>query len=237
MRRIGLLGGMSFEGSASYYRHINEAVRARLGGQSSADILLRSVNFEDIVQLQLAARWDDAGRYLAEAARGLEDGGADCVLMCCVTMHIVSDAIENGLSVPFINIIDVTADRLKSAGRRRPLLIATRYSMEDGFYQAQAARHGIDVVVPDDKGRAAIHDIIFNELCQGKVLDRSRTALIELIEAAKTAGADSVILGCTEIGLILDPSDLPLPGFDSAAIHADAAVAFALGDSAMRGGD
>ena len=228
MRKLGLLGGMSFEGSINYYRHINEAVRDRLGGQSSADILLRSIDFEQIVQMQKAARWEEAGRFLADAAKGLEDGGAECVLMCCVTMYLVGDAIESALSVPFINIIDVTAERLKAAGCRRPLLLATRYTMEEGFYQARAQRHGIDVIVPDDEARVEMHRIIFEELTQGKVIDTSRNRLIGLIEAAKADGADAVIFGCTEIGMILDPDALPLPGFDSTTIHADAAVAFAL---------
>lgn len=229
MRKLGLLGGMSFEGSINYYRHINEAVRGRLGGQSSADILLRSIDFEQIVQMQKGARWEEAGRFLADAAKGLEDGGAQCVLMCCVTMYIVGDAIENALTVPFINIIDVTADRLKAAGCRRPLLLATRYTMEEGFYQERAQRHGIEVIVPDYAGRAEMHRIIFEELTQGKVIDSSRHRLIGLIETAKADGADAVIFGCTEIGMILDPDALPLPGFDSTTIHADAAVAFALG--------
>ena len=228
MRKLGLLGGMSFEGTINYYRYINEAVRDTLGGQRSADIVMRSIDFEQIVQMQKAAQWKEAGRFLAKAARELEDGGADCVLMCCVTMYIVSDAIEQALSVPFINIIDVTAERLKAAGCRRPLLLATRYTMEEGFYQARAQRHGIDVIVPDEAGRSATHGIIFEELCQGKVLDSSRDLLIDLIERAKADGADAVIFGCTEIGMILDPDALPLPGFDSTTIHADAAVEFAL---------
>ncbi len=230
MRIIGLLGGMSFEGSATYYRLINEAVRGQLGGLASADSVMRSVNFETIVRMQQAGQWEDAGAYLADAACGLERAGADCVLICAVTMHLVADAVEQAISVPFIHIIDETAKVLQQAGCTRPLLIATRYTMENGFYQARMSARGIDVMVPDDAGRAAVHAIIFDELCQGKIIDASRACLMDLIERARAQGADSVILGCTEIGLILDPQALPLPGFDSTVIHADAAVAFALGD-------
>ncbi|RVU07022.1 aspartate/glutamate racemase family protein [Novosphingobium umbonatum] len=228
MRTIGLLGGMSFEGSATYYRLINEGVRDRLGGLNSADSVMRSVNFDTIVAMQKSGRWSDAGDYLANAALGLERAGADCVMICAVTMHLVADAVEAAVSVPFIHIIDETAHQLLAKGKRKPLLIATRYTMENGFYQDRMARHGIDVIVPDDAGRIATHDIIFNELCQGKILDVSRSALIDLVKTAKEHGADSVIFGCTEIGLILDVDALPLPGFDSTVIHAEAAIAFAL---------
>jgi len=228
MRTVGLLGGMSFEGSATYYRLINEAVRERLGGLNAADLLLRSVNFNTIVDMQKSDQWDDAGRYLADAARGLEKGGAECILICAVTMHLVAEAVEKATSLPFLHIVDETAKSLRVAGRSRPVLIATRYTMENGFYPQRMAKHGIDVIVPDEAGRADTHAIIFDELCQGKILDKSRERLIALIERAKADGADSVIFGCTEIGLILDPDALPLPGFDSTVIHAMAAVDFAL---------
>lgn len=228
LRIIGLLGGMSFEASAIYYRLINEAVRQRLGSLHSADIVLRSVNFDVIAQMQTQGRWDDAGRYLADAAIGLERAGAQCIILCTNTMHQVADAIDSATTTPFIHIVDETARVLRDAGCHRPLLVATRYTMEQGFYQARMADHGIDVMVPDEAGRAATHAIIFDELCQGKILDASRDRLTGLIETARAQGADSVIFGCTEIGLILDPAALPLPGFDSTVIHAQAAVDFAL---------
>ena len=228
LRVIGLLGGMSFEASALYYRLINEAIRQRLGGLYSADIILRSVNFDIIARMQTEGRWDDAGQYLADAAIGLERAGAQCILLCTNTMHLVANAIDNATQAPLIHIIDETARVLRDAQCRRPLLVATRYTMEQGFYQARMARHDIDVMVPDEAGRAATHAIIFDELCQGKILDPSRDHLTGLIETAKAQGADSVILGCTEIGLILDPAALPLPGFDSTVIHAQAAVDFAM---------
>ncbi|PDT05950.1 aspartate racemase [Rhizobium chutanense] len=230
MRRIGLIGGMSFEGSAVYYRQINEAVRRKLGNLHSAELLLYSVDFQNIVDMQKAGRWDEAGKYLADVARRLESAGAEGVLMCAVTMHLVAEPIEAALGVPFLHIVDATADRLKAAGCRKPLLLATRYTMENGFYPERMAKHGIDVMVPDAGGRTQTHNIIFDELCAGKVLDPSRKALIALVEKAKSEGADSVIFGCTEICLILETDKLPLPGFDSTAIHTEAAVAFALGE-------
>jgi len=229
MRKIGLIGGMSFEGSTLYYRKINEAVRQRLGGLHSADLIMHSVDFQTIVDMQKADRWDDAGRYLASVARGLESAGAEAVMMCAVTMHLVAPAVEAAVAVPFIHIVDVTAERLKAAGARRPLLLATRYTMENGFYQARMAGQGIEVMTPDAEGRALTHDIIFNELCAGKVLDASRDALLGLVDRARAQGADSLIFGCTEIGMILDVDGCPVPAFDSTDIHAMAAVDFVLG--------
>lgn len=228
MRRIGLIGGMSFEGSAVYYRQINEAVRARLGDLHSAEMMLWSVDFQKIVDMQKAGDWQGAGAYLADVGRRLEAAGAEAVLICAVTMHLVAPQVEAALRVPFLHIVDATAARLQAAGHRRPLLLATRYTMENGFYPARMAQHGIEVMVPDALGRAVTHDIIFNELCAGKVLETSRAALMRLIERARQQGADSVIFGCTEICLILEVDKLPLPGFDSTAIHADAAVEFLL---------
>ncbi|HEV7307601.1 aspartate/glutamate racemase family protein [Ensifer sp.] len=229
MRKIGLIGGMSFESSLVYYRMVNEAVRERLGGLHSAEVLLHSVDFQSIVDLQKAGRWDEAASRLAAVARGLEAAGADCVLICTNTMHLIADKVQAAIDIPLLNIIDETAHRLKAGGSRKPLLLATRYTMEHGFYAERMRSHGIDIMVPDADGRALTHNVIFDELCAGKVLRSSRRALIDLIDKAEVQGADAVILGCTEICLTLDPRALPLPGFDSTAIHADAAVAFALG--------
>lgn len=228
MKTIGLIGGMSFESSAVYYRQVNEAVRSRLGGLASAEVIMHSVNFEEIVALQKAGRWDLAAKRLGDVAVGLEKAGAACVLICTNTMHLVADEVEARLGVPLINIIDETAQALKASGAKRPLLLATRYTMEHAFYAERMRRHGVDIMVPDDDGRSATHAIIFEELCAGHVLDSSRQRLIAIIEKAKADGADSVILGCTEICLILDPDALPLPGYDSTTIHAQAAIDFAL---------
>ncbi|WP_209602986.1 aspartate/glutamate racemase family protein [Sinorhizobium kostiense] len=233
MRKIGLIGGMSFESSAVYYRMVNEAVRERLGALHSAEVLMHSVDFQTIVDLQKAGRWDEAANRLSDVARGLERAGADCVLICTNTMHLIADAVQAAVGVPLINIIDETALRLKAAGSQRPLLLATRYTMEHGFYAERMRAHGLEVMVPDAAGRTLTHNVIFDELCAGKVLETSREALIALIERAKADGADAVILGCTEICLILNPTRLPLPGFDSTAIHAEAAVEFALGNRGM----
>lgn len=232
MRKIGLIGGMSFESSAVYYRLINEAVRARLGGLASAEVLLHSVNFEEIVALQKANRWDDAAAHLGAVAESLETAGAGCVLICTNTMHLVADQVAAGISAPLLHIVDETSRVLAAAGIRRPLLLATRYTMEHGFYTDRMAGHGIDAMVPDAADRTIVHDIIFNELCSGVILDCSRQSMMAIIDKAKAKGADAVILGCTEICLLLDPDALTLPGFDSTAIHANAAVDFALANHA-----
>ncbi|MBM7048162.1 MULTISPECIES: aspartate/glutamate racemase family protein [Rhizobium] len=228
MRTIGLIGGMSFESSAVYYRQINEMVRDRLGGLSSAELLMYSVNFEEIVALQKAGRWDDAAARLGDAAHRLQTAGAECVLICTNTMHLIAPEVAARISVPLIHIIDETAAALKAAGRVKPLLLATRYTMEHGFYAERMAQNDVSIMVPGPEDRTATHDIIFNELCAGTIKDESRLKLNGIIERAKAEGADSVILGCTEICLILDPKALILPGFDTTTIHAQAAVDFAL---------
>jgi aspartate racemase len=228
MRRIGLIGGMSFESTLVYYRLINEMVRARLGGLASADLLLHSVNFAEVVDMQKAGRWDQAADHLATSAAKLAAAGAECVLICTNTMHLVAAEVQAKVDIPLINIIDETAKVLRSQGHKRPLLLATRYTMEHGFYAERMKTQGVEVMVPDAADRTDMHDIIFNELCAGRVLDASRGRAIAMIEKAKAAGADSIILGCTEICLLLDPKTLPLPCADSTTIHAEAAVDFAM---------
>jgi len=226
VKTIGLIGGMSFESSAVYYNLLNSMARDAHGGLASAELILHSVNFADIVALQQAGRWDEAGTRLGNIARNLQDAGADCVLICTNTMHKVADDVRSAISVPLIDIIDETAVRLKGAGAGRPLLIATRYTMEDGFYHAQMARHEIDVMVAPKSARDRIHAIIFDELCRGHIRQDSRGEMLAVIEAAKADGADAIILGCTEICLLLDPDTLSLPGFDSTRIHCEAAARF-----------
>jgi aspartate racemase len=230
MRTIGLIGGMSFESSAVYYRLVNEMVLEELGGLSSAEVLMHSVNFVEIVALQKAGRWDDAARRLGDVAKKLELAGADCVLICTNTMHLIANEVAARVSIPLIHIIDETAAALKAAGAKRPLLLATRYTMEHGFYADHMMSLGVAVMVPDAEDRTTVHNIIFDELCAGKIHDGSRAKLMEIIDRAKAAGADSVILGCTEICLILNPDRLPMPGFDTTTLHARAAVDFALAD-------
>jgi aspartate racemase len=224
MKRIGLIGGMSWESTAVYYRFINEAIRDRLGGLHSADIVLRSLDFAAIVALQRGDRWDDAARLLGDAASDLKAAGADFGVICTNTMHLVADEVAARSGLPLLDIVAQTGRAIAEKGCRRPLLLATRYTMEHGFYADRMRRHGIDVRVPDEAGRAAVHGIIFDELCRGVVSNASRLNLMSLIVDAAGCGADSVILGCTEICLILDADRLPLPGFDSTRIHATAAV-------------
>jgi aspartate racemase len=224
---------MSWESSAVYYRLINQAVRARLGGLHSADILMRSFDFDAVVQLQKAGRWDAAAMMLADGGAGLALAGADCVLICTNTMHLVAEPVAKGAGVPLIDIIAETGTAIKAAGCHWPLLLATRYTMEQGFYtKRMQASAGITPMVPDEADRSTVHSIIFDELCQGIVKPSSRAELMGIIDRGIAAGADSVILGCTEICLLLDPDKLPCPGFDSTTIHAQAAVDFALGVTA-----
>ncbi|MGV3548737.1 aspartate/glutamate racemase family protein [Rhizobium sp.] len=227
MKTIGLIGGMSFESTAVYYDRLNTLARESLGGLASAELLLHSVNFADIAAMQQTGRWDEAGRHLAAIAARLQGAGADCILICTNTMHKVAADVREAISVPLIDIIDETALALKAGGAKRPLLIATRYTMEDGFYSRQMAGHGIDVMTAPKPERDRIHAIIFDELCKGVVRGESRTEMFEIIDAAKAQGADSIILGCTEICLLLDPEKLALPGYDSTRIHCEAAAKFA----------
>lgn len=233
MQTIGLIGGMSFESSAVYYRLVNEMVRDRLGGLASAEVAMHSVNFEEIVAMQKAGDWDMAAARLGDVALRLQISGAGCILICTNTMHLIADQVAARISVPLIHIIDETAKAIHATGCKRPLLLATRYTMEHGFYAERMKSLGVDIMVPDAADRTTVHDIIFNELCAGKVLDSSRDRLMAIIDRAKADGADGIILGCTEICLILDPEKLPLTGFDTTTIHAAAAVNFALGSEMM----
>lgn len=228
MKTIGLIGGMSFESTAVYYRLINEMVRAELGGIASSEIVMHSVNFAEIVGHQKAGRWDLAEKRLADCALGLQAAGAGCILICTNTMHLVADGIAARLDVPLLHIVDETAAEIKAAGFRRPLVLATRYTMEHGFYTDRMRALGLDPRVPESDDRTVVHDVIFEELCAGVVKDASREAYIAIIDKARQAGADCVILGCTEICMLLDPDALPLPGFDSTTIHSRAAADFAL---------
>lgn len=227
---IGLIGGMSWESTAVYYRRINEQVRTRLGGLHSADVVMRSVDFAGIVGLQQADAWDEAAGVLANIARDLRSAGAGCVLICTNTMHKLADSVQCAVDVPLLHIVDVTAEALKAAGVKRPLLLATRYTMEQDFYLSRLReRHSINAVVPAAGDREIVHNVIFDELCQGVIREESRQRYIDIVARGQAAGADSVILGCTEIGLLLDPQSIDLPTFDSTLLHADAAVEFALG--------
>ena len=229
MLRIGLLGGMSWESSVEYYRLINEFVRERLGGLHSAECVLYSVDFAEIEQLQHAQRWGDAGDLLAGAAVALEAAGAELLVLCTNTMHKVADTIEAAIGIPFLHLADATADAVSKAGVTRVGLLGTAFTMEDDFYRARLARHGLDVVVPDEDDRRLVHRVIYEELCVGVIDDASRQAYREVIGRLCDAGAQGVILGCTEIELLIEQDDVAVPVFPTTRIHAEAAVARALG--------
>ncbi len=224
MTTIGLIGGMSWESTAVYYRLLNEGCRARHGGLRSAEVLLHSVDFAPIARMQEAGDWEAAGDVLADSARRLERAGASCIVLATNTMHKVADRVMAATRIPFIHIGDVTARAVRQAGIRRPLLLATRFTMEQGFYRERLAAHGVEALIPDAAGRADVHRIIYEELCRGIVSDASRNRYGKIIAAAQADGADGVILGCTEIGLLIGQGDTPLPVFDTTALHVVAAL-------------
>lgn len=228
MQTIGILGGMSHESTAHYYRLINEGVRARLGGLHSARIALISVDFATIEPLQAADDWDAAGALLAADARRIEAAGADFLLLATNTMHRCADAITAAIDIPLLHLADATAEAVENAGLGRVALLGTRYTMEQPFYRERLERRGLQVDVPDAADRAELNRIIFEELCQGSIRADSRTTLQRMIRDLGDAGATAVIAGCTEITLLIGAADSPLPLFDTTAIHADAAVARAL---------
>ncbi|TVR05516.1 MAG: aspartate/glutamate racemase family protein [Spirochaetaceae bacterium] len=230
MRTIGLIGGMSWESTLEYYRLINQGVAKRLGGLHSARCLLYSVDFAEIEQLQTAGDWDTAATILADAAARLERGGADFIVLCTNTMHIVADAITAAVSVPLLHIADATADAIRAAGIRTVGLLGTRFTMEQEFYLGRLRdTHRLTVVVPEASDRELVHSVIYTELCRGEIRPQSRTDYVAVIDRMSAAGAEGIILGCTEIGLLIRPADSRLPLFDTTRIHADAAVAGALG--------
>ncbi len=229
MRRIGLLGGMSWESSIEYYRYINEEVRDRLGGLHSADCLLRSVDFVAIEAMQRAGRWREAGALLAAEATALEAAGAELLVLCTNTMHKVSDRIEEAVAIPFVHIADTTAEAVRAAGMTRVGLLATAYTMEKDFYVDRLRdRHGLDVLVPGDADRRTVHEVIYEELCQGIVSPTSRDEYRRIIAGLTEWGAEAVLLGCTEIELLVGPEDSPVPIFDTTRLHAAKAVELAL---------
>lgn len=230
MRSIGLLGGMSWESTAEYYRLINRGVAQRLGGLHSAIVLMHSVDFAEIARLQQEGDWPAAGRLLADAAAGLERIGAGAIVLCTNTMHHVSAAIEAAVHVPLLHIVDPTATALQQAGVRRAGLIGTRYTMELPFWRDRLLeRFGIELIVPGADDRATVHRVIYEELCRGVIRPESRAAYAGIVERLGEAGAEAIILGCTEITLLIGSGDVSLPVFDTTALHAEAAVAFAVG--------
>lgn len=225
MKTLGLIGGMSWESTVPYYRLINEGVKARLGGWHSARLVLYSVDFAEVEQLQAEGRWAEAGHMLAQAAQSLQAAGAQGLVLCTNTMHKVAEAIGSAVDLPLIHIADATAQAVRAAGLQRVGLLGTRFTMEQDFYKARLQQaFDLDVLVPEPSDRDEVHRIIYQELCLGQVKDVSRDAYRRVIHNLIAQGAEGIILGCTEIGLLVDAGDSAVPLFDTTALHAQAAV-------------
>ena len=229
MKTIGLLGGMSWESTATYYRLLNQTMRERLGGFHSARIVLHSVEFDEFHQLQHRGEWDLIGERLGAAAHSLERAGAQCLVLCTNTMHKVAPAIASAVAIPMLHIADATAIAIKTAGLDSVGLLGTRFTMEQDFYVARLRdHHGLRVLVPDAPARETVHRVIYDELCLGAIRDDSRERYRDIMAALADRGAQGIILGCTEIGLLVSRADAPVPLFDSTQLHATAAVDWAL---------
>ncbi len=229
MKTIGLVGGMSWESSLEYYRLINQLTRERLGGMHSAQCLMYSVDFAPLEEMQRDDRWDEAALALIDAARRVEAGGADFLLMCTNTMHRMADEVQAAISVPLLHIADTTAAAIKEAGLTKLGLLGTRYTMEQDFYRGRLAeRHGLEVLTPDAADRAVVNDVIYGELVLGQVNSESRTVYRRIIDKLVERGAEGIILGCTEIPMLIRADDSPVPVFDTTRIHAEQAVETAL---------
>jgi aspartate racemase len=229
VKTIGLIGGMSWESTVSYYQTINRTVSRRLGGLHSAKIALYSVEFDEIEKLQHAGRWAESGGILADAARAVQRAGAEFLVLCTNTMHKVAAQIEAAVDIPLLHIADATAERVRAAGLVRVGLLGTRFTMEEDFYRGRLeSRHGLAVLTPPADQRAFVHAVIYEELCLGRASDTSRRGFQQVVADLVARDVQGVILGCTEIGLLLGPEDAPVPLFDTATIHAEAAALFAL---------
>ncbi|MCP4046657.1 MAG: aspartate/glutamate racemase family protein [Gammaproteobacteria bacterium] len=230
MKTIGLIGGMSWESTLTYYQLLNRLARERLGGLHSAQILMWSFDFAQIEAYQAADDWESATESMIDAARRVERAGAQCLLICTNTMHKMASQVEAAIDIPLLHIADATAGAIKSSSACRPLLMATRYTMEQDFYKGHLRdNHGIEVLVPDERGRTVVHDIIYNELCQGVVSPDSKLQYLDVVNrATKADGADSVIFGCTEVGLLINQDDFEISCFDTTVLHVHAALDFAL---------
>ena len=230
MKTIGMIGGMSWESSLEYYRFLNQMVKKRLGGLHSARCLMYSLDFAEIEILQHQERWGEATEMMVDAACRVERGGADFLIICTNTMHLMADEVQKSIGIPLIHIADAAASRIKSMGLTRVGLLGTRFTMEQDFYRERLRlRHGIDVIVPDEEGKQTVHDVIYNELCLGVLEETSRSRFQKIITSMGGRGAQGVILGCTEIPLLISAKDTDLPIFDTTSIHAAAAVDYALG--------
>ena len=229
MKIIGLIGGMSWESTDVYYQHLNRMAHTQLGGLHSAKLLLHSFDFAEISELQKSGNWAAATQMMIGAARGLETSGADCILICTNTMHKMADDVQNAINIPLLHIADVTASAIQKQQKSAPLLLATQYTMEQDFYIGRLRDiHGIHVKIPSGPDRKRVHDIIYTELCKGVINPSSKQVYLDVITTARSDGADSVIFGCTEIGLLIQAADIPITAFDTTFLHAQAAMEFAL---------
>ena len=230
MKTIGLIGGMSWESTVTYYQVINTVVKQKLGGFCSAKCLLYSVNFEEIEKCQTNGEWQKSGEILHDAALALKKGGADFVVLCTNTMHKVADVITKNLDLPFLHIAQTTADRLKEQKITKTALFGTKFTMQQDFYKQVLVDNGIEVIIPDEDDVNVINDVIYNELCLGEIKQSSKQKFLQIVDKMKAGGAQSVILGCTEIGLLINQQDTDVKLFDTAIIHAEQAALFALED-------
>jgi len=229
MKKIGMIGGMSWESSIEYYRIVNQTVREKLGGLHSAKSIMYSVEFAEIEALQHLNRWDELASIMIEAARSLERGGADFVIICTNTMHKLYDEVQNNIQIPMLNIADATAEKIKMKGIDKIALLGTRFTMEEDFYKGRlVGKYGLDVIIPSSEQMEIVHRVIYDELCAGIIKPNSKQKYAEIIKRLVAEGAGGVILGCTEIGLLVKPDDSSVPLFDTTEIHAEAAVEYAL---------
>jgi aspartate racemase len=229
MKTIGLIGGMSWESSIEYYRIINQTVRARLGGLHSAKSVMVSVDFAEIETLQRDGKWDEATQMMIDAAQNVQNGGADLVIICTNTMHKMADEVQRSLQIPLLHIADATAQQVKAQGLKKVGVLGTRFTMEEDFYRGRLVnKHGLEVIIPDEEEREIIHRVIFDELCMGEAKQSSKEQYISIMEHLVSNGAEGIILGCTEISLLVKDDDSTVPLFDTTQIHAEAAVEYAL---------
>jgi aspartate racemase len=231
MKTIGLIGGMSWESSIEYYRIVNETVKSKLGGLHSAQCVMYSVDFAEIESLQSLGKWDEATDLMIGAARHVENGGADFFIICTNTMHLMAEEVMKHVTIPFLHIADVTAENVKDRGLKKIGLLGTKFTMEEEFYRGRLIKkHGLEVLIPGEKQREIIHETIFGELCLGKINESSKNRYVTIINELADMGAEGIILGCTEIGLLIGDEDSRIPLFDTTKIHAEAAALYAIED-------
>ncbi|CUS48704.1 MAG: aspartate racemase [Idiomarinaceae bacterium HL-53] len=231
MKRIGLIGGMSWESTAVYYRLLNQSARARLGGQNCAPLVLWNVDFAKISALQHSGDWQATAALLIEGAERLERAGAECILICTNTMHKVAEEVQARVQIPLLHLIDIVAHEILARGMKRVGLLGTQFTMSESFYAERLASHGIDTMVPSTSSQAEIHRVIYEELCQGECSKKSKQFYLNEVEKLSARGAQGIILGCTEIGLLISQENTPIPLLDTTALHVNAALDFVLTDA------